>query len=313
MLISLLTPSENPILTNPAFTYLYPRMKTSLTHLPEHKQAELKAIVSALIPRYAEVEMIILFGSYARGSWVEDKYVEKGITYEYKSDYDLLIVVSKNSQANADTFIQSVTGKLEELNLPTPVNPIFHGIEFVNHELREGNYFFGDIKKEGILLFTTNRYQLDNKRDMSPAEVQQKAKKDFDGWFISADEFMFTFKTTYKEGFYKNAAFQLHQAAERYYGAIQLVFTGYKPKTHDLEILGKLAKACNLEFGKVFPRATIQERQRFMLLKKAYVEARYNMDYQISKNDLDYLSERVQLLRSLTEQMCKQKIESFIN
>ena len=97
----------------------------------------------------------------------KDKYVEKGITYEYKSDYDLLIICSKNSQANADTFIQSGTGKLEELNLPTRVNPIFHGIEFVNHELREGNYFFDDIKEYGLLLFTTSCYPLESRRALS--------------------------------------------------------------------------------------------------------------------------------------------------
>ena len=56
-------------------------MKTSLSHLPELKQDELKAIVTALIPRYAEIEMVILFGSYACGTWVEDKYIDKGITY----------------------------------------------------------------------------------------------------------------------------------------------------------------------------------------------------------------------------------------
>jgi len=119
--------------------------------------------------------MVILYGSYARGTWVEDKYVEKGTTYEYKSDYDLLVIVSKNSQANADTFVQSVSGKLDELKMETPVHPIFHGIDFVNEALREGNYFFDDIKREGILLFNTSRYQLDNKRAMSPAELSQRA------------------------------------------------------------------------------------------------------------------------------------------
>lgn len=67
-----------------------------------------------------------------------------------------------------------------------------------------------------------------------------------------------------------------------------------------------------MEFGKVFPQASPEERQRFELLKKAYVDARYNMNYKISKEDLDYLSERVQLLRALTEQICKEKIASFI-
>jgi uncharacterized protein len=286
-------------------------MKTDFTHLPPHKQAELKAIVAALIPRYAEVEMIILFGSYARGTFVEDKYIEKGTTYEYKSDYDLLIVLSKNGQANSDTFIQSVTGKLDELKLATPVHPIFHGIEFVNLELQEGNYFFADIKKEGILLFNTSRYQLAEERDLSAAEMQKRAQADFDHWFESASEFFIDFNNAFKRDSYNKAAFELHQATERYYGAIQLVFTGYKPKTHDLEILGQLAKSQNLEFDKVFLKATVQERQRFSLLKKAYVDARYKADYKISKEDLEYLSERVQLLRDLTDRICKVKIDGF--
>jgi predicted nucleotidyltransferase/HEPN domain-containing protein len=286
-------------------------MKTSITHLPEHKQAELKAIKEALIPRYGEIEMIILFGSYARGSFVEDKYVEKGITYEYKSDYDLLIILSKNGQANADTFIQSVSSKLDELSLPTPINPIFHGIDFVNHELREGNYFFAEIKRDGVMLFTTNRYELEEQREFSPEEAQAKAQSYFEDWFESAEGFYKHFGYAITDGDLKIAAFQLHQATERYYGALQLVFTGNKPKTHDIEILGKLAKALDMQFAKVFPRATVQERQRFSLLKRAYVEARYNIDYKISKEDLEYLSGRVKMLRDLTDQICKKKIMSF--
>lgn len=286
-------------------------MKTTLTHLPSHKQAELRQIVGALIPRYGEIEMIILFGSYARGTYVEDKYEDKGIEYEYKSDYDLLIVTTKNSQADTDSLISSIGGRLEELNLPTPVNPIFHGIEFVNAELRDGNYFFDEIKREGVLLFSTSRYRLDEKQPKSPAEQKAKAQKYFEGWFESAGFFFDDFRSNFEKERYKQAAFQLHQAAERYYGAIQLVFTGYKPKTHDIEVLGRLAKALDMAFGKVFPRATIEERRRFILLKKAYIEARYNMDYHIGKADLEYLSERVQLLRQLTEQICRQKIEAL--
>lgn len=287
---------------------LHKNMKTTLTHLPSHKQAELRQIVGALIPRYGEIEMIILFGSYARGNYVEDKYEDKGIVYEYKSDYDLLIITTKNSQADNDSLISSIGGKLEELSLPTPVNPIFHGIDFVNAELRDGSYFFDEIKRDGVLLFSTSRYQLDDKQPKSPTEQKAKAQKYFEGWFGSANEFFDSYGSDFEKGKLKVAAFLLHQATERYYGAIQLVFTGYKPKTHDIEVLGRLAKALDMEFGKVFPRATIEERRRFILLKKAYIEARYNMDYNIGRADLEYLSERVQLLRKLTEQICLQKI-----
>ena len=287
-------------------------MRTQLPeNLPEHKKGELMAIKEALIPRFAEIEMIILFGSYARGKQVDDVYTEKGTTYSYKSDYDLLIILSKNGHANSNTLTQSISARLNELKLRTPVHPIYHGVEFVNHELTEGNYFFGDIKKEGILLFTTTRYQLAEKRDMSPAEVQAKAQKDFDKWFNSANEFYDYFLMGFEKKQYSSAAFLLHQATERYYGATQLVFTGYKPKTHNIEDLGNLAKACNMEFSKVFPQASPEERRRFDLLKRAYVDARYSDDYVISKEDLDYLSERVQVLRKMTEEICREKIKSF--
>jgi len=111
--------------------------------------------------------------------------------------------------------------------------------------------------------------------------------------------------------YYKVAAFELHQATERYYGALQLVHTGYKPKTHDIELLGWLAKAINIEFGKVFPKATHEERTRFSQLRRAYVDVRYKADYKISKADLEYLSGRVEVLRDLTEKHCKEKIASL--
>jgi HEPN domain-containing protein len=237
--------------------------------------------------------------------------VENGTTYEYKSDYDLLIITSTNGKANADSFLQAVTQRLDELKLDTPVHPIFHGIEFVNEALREGNYFFGDIKREGIVLFNTSRYQLAEKREMSPLDLQARAQEDFEQWFNSANVFYKQFNYAYNDGDLKEAAFLLHQATERYYGAIQLVFTGYKPKTHDIEILGWLAKAVNMEFGKVFPKATYEERIRFTLLKKAYVDARYKAEYKVTQHDLEYLGERVKLLRSLTEQICKKKIAAF--
>lgn len=43
---------------------------------------------------YEEVEMVITFGSYACGNFTEDPYVEKGVSYEYQSDFDLLVVLT---------------------------------------------------------------------------------------------------------------------------------------------------------------------------------------------------------------------------
>jgi hypothetical protein len=43
--------------------------------------------------------MIILFGSYARGGWVEDVYGEDGVIYEYRSDFDILVVTEDKASA----------------------------------------------------------------------------------------------------------------------------------------------------------------------------------------------------------------------
>jgi predicted nucleotidyltransferase len=69
-------------------------MKTSLSHLPQNKQDQLKALIKIVLDK-VPAEMIILFGSYARGDWVED-YQEK---YEYVSDFDILIVTKDKNSA----------------------------------------------------------------------------------------------------------------------------------------------------------------------------------------------------------------------
>ena len=224
--------------------------------------------------------------------------MENGNTYSYRSDYDLLIIINNGDKVHADTYLFSILDKLEELklNLDTSIHIELESINFVNKALQEGNGFFGDVKKEGIILFNSSRYELAEKRELSPLEMQEIAQRDFDHWFESADTFYDDFihnlkKAEQGQKFLNKAAFELHQATERYYGAIQLVFAGYKPKTHDLDLLGRRAKGLHKGFGKVFPKASIAERQRFMLLRKAYVDARYKINYKITKADLDYLGE----------------------
>ena len=50
----------------------------------------------------------------------------------------------------------------------------------------------------------------------------------------------------------------------------------------------------------VFPKGTKIEKQRFELLRKAYVDARYDKNYTITKAELRWLAVRVRKLRNLT-------------
>lgn len=188
---------------------------------------------------------------------------------------------------------------------------ISHHIHEVNKKLKEGHYFFSDIKKEGVLLYDSGNYKLERRRKIDPARRLEIAVEDFEQWFESADEFYWGYKSFFKRKSYKNAAFMLHQATERFYTAYILVASGYKPKTHNINKLGKVAARYSPEYKKIFPRQTDEEKRLFKLLKNAYVDARYKKDYKITKEELTYLSKRVEKLRDLVEKKCKAKIQSL--
>ncbi len=289
-------------------------MKTSISFLPKYKQDELRLIKSFILNIVPDVEMIILFGSYARDCWVEDKYVENGIVYEYVSDYDILILVqnqhkAKNRKSNSD--IKRIMRNRGHCK--TPISLIIESIKDVNKEITEGSYFFNDIKKEGILLYNSKNVKLAKRRKLNMVERKEKAQKNFDNWFDSANEFFDMFEYAFGKQSYKLAAFQLHQATERLYHTTLLVFTDYKPKLHDLDRLGVLASRLDIKFKKIFPRETDEERRLFNLLKRAYIDARYNMDFDISKIELEYLAKKVTTLKKLTDKICKKQIEKFVD
>ena len=256
--------------------------------------------------------MVILFGSYARGEFVEDTYVENGILYEYKSDYDLL-VVTRHDDLQAHFKIETkVNELLRDTGLvKTPISLIFHSGKHLNQALQRGNYFFQDIKKEGIVLHDTGKVRLQEPKKLTAEEAQQKAQEYFDQWFTSANEFLETFEFEISKERWLKAAFELHQATERYYTTILLVYTDYRPKEHDLARLNLRVKNCDPRFA-VFPQDTDEEKRRFELLRRAYVDARYKMEeYSISKKELTYLVEKVERLKEVTERLCGKRIEGI--
>jgi predicted nucleotidyltransferase/HEPN domain-containing protein len=299
-------------------------MKSSIEHLPEGKRRELAFVVQAVregfgfaierrtMPRLrgGRLLKIILFGSYARGDWVEDP------VGRYSSDYDLLVVVDREELTDVPEFWAKTEERLlEELssggNLRTPVSLIYHSLEDVNEKLRLGRYFFIDILRDGILLFEEPGYTFAEPQPLSPAEALRETQVYFEEWFDSARGFFDTARYAVSQGRSKEAAFQLHQAAERFYHCLFLVRTLYSPKTHNLNQLRQLAEATEPRLKDVWPRGTKAERRCYELLRKAYVEARYSRHYRITDEQLAWLSGRVELLQELVRDACETRIAAL--
>src|SRR3954447_9402565 len=136
-------------------------MKTIVEDLPAGKQRELEFVVDLARKGFAfatqrrtmpslrggRLLKIILFGSYARGDWVEDP------VGRYFSDFDLLVVVNSDELTDVPEFWHKTEDKLlEELSagtkLRTPVSIIYHSLDDVNEKLRLGRYFFVDMVRD---------------------------------------------------------------------------------------------------------------------------------------------------------------------
>ncbi|NIJ52913.1 HEPN domain-containing protein [Dyadobacter arcticus] len=281
-------------------------MKTTLSHLPDDKQEELETLTKIIVEK-VPAEMVILFGSHARGDWVED-FQE---TYEYVSDYDILVITKDRKSAKDGEKWWDLSKSVNSNDEQTSVTIIHHSIGFVNDKIERNEYFFVDILKEGILLFNSGKFKISEPKNMNSEERQKKAKEQFEPWFESSSRFLETAFIHIDKTWFKEAAFNLHQATERYYSAILLVFTDYKPKIHDIEKLGNQVQKLHHDFAKVFPKNTPEEKRLFELLQKAYIDSRYNMNYKIEKAELEYLGERVKLLKDLTERICNERIAEF--
>lgn len=288
-------------------------MKKALSHLPEHKQLDLREIADIILDTAAP-EMIILFGSHARGDWVEDRFIdpEDNNMYEYRSDYDICVITKTAGQARNNGMWSKLSRILRETGMKTTTNIIAHDIKEFNKKIEKKEYFFCDIKKEGILLYDSKNFKIAALKRLSAKDRKKKAKEDFEHWFESANEFLMMHVFAKEKEKLKNSAFQLHQATERYFAALLLVFTQYKPRTHDIELLDHQVSTFDPLLCMVFPKFTKEERRLFELLKKAYIDARYKKTYSITAEELTYLGSRVAKLQQLTEDICRRSIGNIV-
>ena len=299
-------------------------MKTSLDHLPEAKRRELARAVEILFAEFeavtagghsehkrdAQILKVILFGSYARGDWVDDP------VGGYVSDYDLLVVVNHERLTDVLEFWAGADDHLLREyqiahRLTAPVNFIVHSLADVNERLKHGRYFFTDIVRDGIALYEAPGHPFDRPKKLEPAEALAEGEKYFAEWFESAQRRQELARVALSKGYSKEAAFDLHQTAERLYHCVLLVLTLYSPKSHKLNFLRSQAEQLDDRLAAAWPRGAKFEQRCFELLRRAYVDARYSEHYKISAEELAWLDERIGTLEELVKQVASERLKAL--
>jgi predicted nucleotidyltransferase len=299
-------------------------MKMSLDHLPAGKRRELDFVVEILTEEFAkaiatrkaagvkdgQLLHIVLFGSYARGDWVEDP------VGRYFSDYDLLVVVSNDKLTDVLEFWEGAEKRLlAELSsgqrLRTPVNFIVHSLADVNEQLARGRYFFVDIVRDGITLMEVPGQPFVEPKPLAPATALEEARGYYEAYFTAGAGFLDTSGYAGDKGRLKEVAFLLHQATENFYTCLLLVLTLYTPKSHNLVRLRSLSEPLDARLAEVWPTETKFHKRCFELLRAAYVKARYSRQYKVTAEELAWVQARIEQLQALVRAICEARIATL--
>lgn len=290
-------------------------MKNSIDFLPERKQRDLRELTDLIRDEVKDVVMIILYGSYARNTYVELDIRRDygGGKIQFMSDYDILVVTKRrlgSKESTVDSRIKDrfLKGKGEYQTYPQIIN---ESISKFNNALSEGRYFYVDILNEGVMLYDSGECQLATPRELNFSEILQMAEEYYNSKLLRAKKHYGYYVSDYSEKDYTYGTYNLHQVIEHLLKAIPLVFILYGHKEHVLKYLMEKCKPYTLELAKVFPCDTEEEKHLFELLERSYIEARYNNNFVVPKEVVDAIAPKVDLLFGIVESVCQKQFDYY--
>lgn len=297
-------------------------MKSNLDHLPDRQQEELERITSHLLNgfaaataggtqpwrRGAKIYKIILFGSYARGDFVDEP--ENG----YLSDFDILVVVSDEKLTDtADYWWETEQKILHDPGIGRIVNLLVNDLDDINQGLDAGLYFFREVIEQGVTLYEIPGHDFNPLKPLNDQAALELALRYFQEQSDTMDTRLEKAEIGIIKGQEKDwpqsAAFDLHQTVEAAYVAVLLLTGFYAPRSHNIKFLRAQAEAKAPSLIPAWPRETREHRKPFEKLKRAYVDARYNKaSYKITTAELDNLKRTVEGLVALVRDVCDHRL-----
>ena len=188
-------------------------MKRDISQLPASKQNHLSQIVAVLRDEFEQVTgfsngkrknskilKIILFGSLATGKWVNDP------AHGYVSDYDILVILDRHELVEEYKIWNNAEARIS-VRVRPEVNIIVHSLDEVNQALTQGQYFFTDIKRQGIILYESDRRELAQAGNLTNSELKEISEEHFSQWFKSACEFLEFSQIAVDKNYLKESAF----------------------------------------------------------------------------------------------------------
>lgn len=297
-------------------------MRTDLNHLPLSKQRELDRVVEILFQGFREATQeatgrrksarilkVILFGSYARGDWVDAPFDAN----QFMSDYDILVIVNQKELTDGVLYWEGTEQRLFDAHqvekiIRTPVNFIVHTLQQVNDGLSHGRLLFTEIARDGVILYQSDDRPLAEPKPKTPAQAYNAAKEYFEELFPGAMRRFALAEIGQERGWFSDAAFDFHQATEKLYRCVLTTLTFYAPRSTNIVFLRGMAEGLDRRLFDAWPRATHADRAMYQKLKDAYRKGQHSKHFEISPGELDWLKSRIEVLGTIVHQVCTERV-----
>ncbi len=269
------------------------------------------------------IALITLSGSFARSGTSIDLDPIKNMKYENTNNYNFLILTKERRKEGLleieilnNAIIKEFTKQgLTSVITPSASNNITFTIKSIysfKSELKLSRQFT-DFEKKSFYLYKSSHFKINELMECTKEQTKSLLEISYRHFYKDGIDFLnFTKDLKYKAYNLGLVAFQLHQSAENFYHCALLFLTGDRPRIHKLKNLNLLLCEQSNQFAEqfvnIFPIFTEKQEECFELLENAYL-ARYDPDYRINIEQLEYLIGRVEKLKEVTERVCGKIIQ----
>lgn len=225
-------------------------------------------------------------------------------------EFDLLVLIDSSTKKPMHEYESLIANRCHDLAM---VTASVHKTEVINQLLQQGNIFFSTLCSMEKLVFNSILDAHTNENSNRIAFKIEDLEKEFNNQYIKARSFLSGAISYRITGENQLAAFMLHQTVEQALNGFLTPLIGYRLQTHNLNKLFLYARRLSYIFYAVFPRNTDAEIQLYQILHKAYIYGRYKNNFQIGKEVLEILIERIRELLDMTRLIFYEKIEELKN
>ncbi|MHA4740572.1 HEPN domain-containing protein [Dyadobacter sp. MSC1_007] len=227
---------------------------------------------------------------------------------EQKSYRDLLIVFADDNQKHFkehQSIVELFSAGDERLCCSV------HKLSDIHQALISGQVYFSLTCASEHLVYQRSATPLPKVPQETLAELIEKSTRNFVAGMGKARKFFEGGEYYRQISEHALSVFMLQQATETTFRATAIALYGSERRTHSIRSLKRFNHRLAPQLNEVFPGGSPDEERLLQLLEDAYLQARYNLQYEISKKDVELISSRVSGLLELAEAVFEERVRAM--